>query len=183
MKRNIRFLFTTLLVAMIGLGLSSCSKDDDEGGGSGGSSKPTVIVDGKSNKLNYAYYDIYENGQGLYLEFYNVDKYNMSISDTKLQGLLIDIEKYHQSDIQSGAYSADLFYYDTDIDYSSHNVHNNILLKGKVNVTITKDGDTYSVSVPETTVNIVDNDERTVLGSKPVSFSYTGKLTQSPDDE
>ena len=70
-KRVFWSILSVMMVVMLSIGLSSCSKDDDEGGSGNGNS--TVMVDGKSYNLNHAYYDIYDNNHGLCLEFFNVD--------------------------------------------------------------------------------------------------------------
>lgn len=188
MKRNIYFLLTALLVAMMSFGLSSCSKDDDNKGGSGDGSS-TVMADGKSYNLNRAYYDIWDNGNGLCLEFSNVDYYNKGRYDGYFQYLRLDIERYHRTELESGTYNADVMYFADSAgfteNYKSYNILKQYkLLDGIVPVTIVKNDDTYSISIPETTVNILDpSNERKIIGKTTFSFSYTGKLTQSPDDE
>ena len=185
MKRNIRFLFTTLLVAMLGLSLSSCSKDDDDDGGSGGGSK-AVVVDGKAYNTKYAWWKAKYNT--LTLKFCSFDVYDLDFiysEPEQIRGQYMEMEiyKWEYSDVQPGTYTAELIFYDATTKGYSIETHHwqsyqfYTYVEGKVNVTRTKDGDNFSITIPETMIDSYDPNTEKRAGSVPFSFNYTGKIS------
>lgn len=173
-------MLTALLVAMMSIGLSSCNKDDDED-----SSSKATVIDGKAYTTNYAWWFIQGSGKNkmLSLEFSNTDIYNVTMPPSRVYVLTLNIDNWEYSDIKSGTYTGVIEFWDMTIDASSNTTQYLNCLSGKVNVTITKDGDNYSISIPETTVNRHPNEANEpggrdkVIGTVPFSFNYTGKIS------
>ncbi|MBR6121333.1 MAG: hypothetical protein IKQ05_02950 [Prevotella sp.] len=185
MKKNYFYLLTTLLVAMMSFGLTACGDDDDDDSGSGGGNA-AAVVDGKSYGLNHAWWDVYRDGKykHLYLEFSNVDIYKMSMPKGGVQLLTLNFGNYQYTDVQPGTYQAEMSFVEGEYgEYVSGTIQT--CLRGKnVEVNVVKDGDNFTVIIPETTVNVLEDEEsKKVIGTAPFSFKYIGKLAVSPDDE
>lgn len=186
MKRNIRFLLTALLVAMMSIGLSSCNKDDDDDGGSGGGNK-AAVVDGKAYNMKYAWYRAEGGGRywPLEIEFSNVDIYDFDYicaqRQIRVQHLGIIINNYVYHDVQSGTYNAEILFEDASTEGYSYetkkwrNVQYHAYDVWDDEVIITRDGDNYSVTIPETMIEPHIAGKET---SVPFSFYYTGKISE-----
>jgi hypothetical protein len=185
MKKTYVYLFTALLVTMMSFGLTACGDDEDDGGSGGGNA--AAVVDGKSYNLSHGWWDVYGDGnyKHLYLEFANVDIYNIKSPNGRVEELSLEfIGHYQYSDVQPGKYQAEMSFVDWEFQGKYDDTEIQTCLKGNVEVDIAKDGDKFTVTIPETTVDVL-NDERShkVIGTAPFSFKYTGRLAASPDDE
>ena len=77
-KRHIFWsILSIMMVAMLSIGLSSCSKDDDDDGGSGSGNK-TAVVEGNAYNMEYAWWQVggSKYHKTLTLEFSNIDLYD-----------------------------------------------------------------------------------------------------------
>lgn len=188
MKKNCFYLLTALLVAMVSFGLTACGDDDDDdngGGGSGGSGNAALIINGKSYALSHAWYKV--GHKTLYLAFANMDVYGFrwegSKNDIQYQFLDFTISNYEGSDVQEGKYTASMEFEDLIVNYSKQSRMCQTDVAGKVEVNITKDGNNYIITVPETNVNLYDDETDEIIGTTPFSFLYTGKLAIKPVEE
>jgi hypothetical protein len=186
-KRIFWSILSIVMVVMLSIGLSSCSKDDDEDGGSGGGNK-AVVVDGKAYNMKYAWLEV---GSGKYrrtieLRFSDTDLYDRDIRAqpqirTQVVGIIINDYEYY--DVQPGTYTAEVLFEDATGSYSYEmegwkGIQSYTYAIGKdVQVIITKDGDNYAIAIPETLIhNYIANTGKDA--SIPFSFSYTGKIIQ-----
>ena len=194
-KRHIFWsILSIMMVAMLSIGLSSCSKDDDDDGGSGGGSK-AAVVDGKAYNMKYAWWRVNGSGKSkhLTLEFSSIDIYNRDYiyAQPQIRAQFIDLEigNWEYSDVQSGTYTGGLNFDDSEAKGYSDETHEwqsiqyHTLVEGKVKVVITRDGDDFTITIPETMIDSYDVNTEKRIASVPFSFTYKGKISVAGDWE
>lgn len=145
----------------------SCSNEDGDETGGGGDK--AIVVNGKVSKLNHGYWEADEGEVHMY--FSNVDMLNMSSLPKKVEMLTMNIEGRATS-IQTGTHRADIEYWSVNPETNTYNAS----ADGNVDVTITKNGSEYTITIPETTVRYYEGEDEYNYKTVPFTFSYTGRL-------
>ena len=179
MKKNIMSWMTIALMAFVCVGFAACSSDDDNGGG--GSGGGSTKVNGQSYNLSYGFWDA--GSSTLYFEFsnYNLLNKNPSAVPSKVDILTVSVRNI--SSPQPGTYEATVELYSFAPTATEKVVYPGGFGKG-LSLTITKSGDKYSFTIPESTITYYpDGESRANAKSVPFSFSWTGTLTQADFSE
>lgn len=198
-KRVFWSILSVMMVVMLSIGLSSCSKDDDEGGSSSGS-VGKFTYGSKSVRVDYGYYG--REPGWITLRFYNLNPSVLSGIPSSFSYIDIDIRcpgndgtevpagEYDYFSVVAGIgltskdddgdeWTGEYWGGFGDIDWKHEDVG-----KQDTKLTIKKNGDVYSISFSDVAINnkvdgIIWGDDgyRTDIAS----FSYTGTLTLDED--
>ena len=93
----------------------------------------------------------------------------------------LNIYQYSNTVVAPGTYKAYMEFWNMSYNWNTQeSIYNDDLSARDVEVTITHSGNNYTITIPETTVNVhrsnVDGDD-SVIGTTAFSFSYSGQLT------
>lgn len=180
MQKKLFSWMTIMLMAFVCVGFTACGSDDDDNGG-GGSGGGSTKVNGQSYNMSYGFWD--PGKSNVYFEFsnYNLLNKNPSAAPSKIDILTIGVSGITSP--EPGTYNAtvELYSFAPTATESIHYPGG----AGRVSLTISKSGDKYTFTIPETTITYYPNgDGGGKTGtSVPFSFSWTGTLTQADFSE
>lgn len=185
-----------MAVCLFGFAACGDDDDDDNGGGGGGNSSSAghLSINGKSYSLGYAYWfvDDYNESTGKYsyeVEFYNIDMMqalqnggNITVPAGGCHSLFLNFDADGtDSEVPAGTYAPGTFEYTLQVGTSTSNPVGELYLcesaDNVASLVITKDGNSYTVSLSGATFSVINNETSTMQGS----FTYTGNLTEVPD--
>ena len=172
MKKNILNWVSIIMMAFVCVGFTACGdSDDNDNSGSGGG---TTKFNGQSYNLTYGFWDA--GTSTLYFEFsnYNLANKNPSVVPDKIDILTVSVKDI--SSPQPGTYNATVEFYSFAPTVTEETYYPGGYGKG-VNLTITKSGDKYTFTIPETSISYYPNGKRGDGTCVPFSFSWTGTLT------
>ena len=163
------------MMAFMCVGFAACGgSDGDDDDGSGGSGGGSMKFNGQSYNLSYGFCDAETSSTIFEFSNYNLLNNNPSAAPSKIDMLTVSVKGI--SSPQPGTYSANIEIYSfapTATEASYYPIGTG---KG-VSLTITKSGDKYTFTIPETTIPYYPNGKNGNETSVPFSFSWTGTLT------
>lgn len=182
------------LVAVCLFGFAACGDDDDDdnGGGGGAQGNTQLTISGSNYSLGYAYWfaNDYNQSTGEYL--YHVEFYSFNWLSVAQSGSISGVPSvYHAllmsftaqgtgNEIPVGTYAPGTFEISGSIGLSIDNPEGTTYFEeadsNSASLVITKSGNSYTVTLANATFAI--SERSTTQGS----FSYTGSLTELPDN-
>jgi len=169
-----------LVMGLAGAILVSCGDDEDEiesgGSSSSSGSASAVIVDGVTTAMSYGFYDTQESGF-LNMEFSNVNIKDPSGSMPAKMDVVTLTMRHDAKEIQEGNYKAGMEYWSMSPQSGSYYATGS----GEVSVTIKKNGTNYSVTIPETEINLYQEGNESKVKKSKFKFNYNGNLVYFTD--